>query len=435
MVRFTFIRVVFCAVNSLVCRCSSHYPKISIGEGQVAPHKVCFISPEYWPLTGGTGSYVYYLSNQLLKNRYKVYVVTGANQAKDIQVNPQLDVSFLKIPKTPIIKSFMLAAASNRKLQSTRRTTNVDIIHPQLPLTPNFAVPPNFGKALVCTVHSTWKGEAEAIRGEPYSRLNANEKFLVSFNWFLRFFEEGMLARARKIIAVSHFTKRELINYYKIPAGKIQVIHNGVDINKFKPAADKRKVKAELGFNPDDIAIVSVGRLYARKGLFTLIESMPAVTKRFPTAKFIISGKGQSDEMAKLVAHAERLGVKGKIVFTGYTPDRELPRLYQAADVFAFSTFYEHHPFAVLEALATGLPVVTTTVGGIPETIDSGKNGILVEPFNSKQFSDAILQLLDHPTEAAEMGVKARRTVEQQLDWRIVVKDAMEVYDEALSGV
>jgi glycosyltransferase involved in cell wall biosynthesis len=397
------------------------------------PPKVCFISPEYWPLTGGTGAYVYYLSNELLKNGYRIYVVTGANQPQDVQVNPHLDVSFLKIPKTPIIKSFMLAAASNRKLNSVRDTANVDITHPQLPLTPSFAVPSNFGKTLVCTVHSTWKGEAEAIRGEPYSRLNANEKFLVSFNWFLRFFEEGMLARARKIIAVSHFTKWELTNYYKIPPNKIRVIHNGVDINKFKPATDKRKAKAALGFNPDDPAIVSVGRLYARKGLFTLIESMPAVVKRFPNAKFIISGKGQSDEMRKLIIHAEKLGVKDNIVFTGYYPDKKLPKLYQAADVFAFSTFYEHHPFAVLEAMATGLPVVTTTVGGIPETIGSGKNGFLVEPFNQAQFSDRILYLLEHPAEAAEMGLKARKTVEERFDWRIVVKDAMKVYDEALS--
>ncbi|HOF42778.1 MAG TPA: hypothetical protein PLF86_02915, partial [Candidatus Moranbacteria bacterium] len=66
------------------------------------------------------------------------------------------------------------------------------------------------------------------------------------------------------------------------PQNKIKVIHNGVDTKKFQPAADKRKIKGELGFNPDDIAIVSVGRLYARKGLFTLIESMPPVIKKFP---------------------------------------------------------------------------------------------------------------------------------------------------------
>ncbi|MDD3792710.1 MAG: glycosyltransferase family 4 protein [Candidatus Bathyarchaeota archaeon] len=395
--------------------------------------KVCFISPEYWPLTGGTGSYVYYLSNELLKNNYKIHVVTGSNQTCDVKVNSQLDVSFLKIPKMPVIKSFMLAGNSYLKLNSVRNSANVDIMHPQLPLTPSFAVPPHFGKALVCTVHSTWKGESEAIRGEPYSRLNANEKFLVSFNWFLRFFEEGILNRARKIIAVSHFTKWELTKYYKIPEGKIQVIHNGVDIRKFKPANNKPRIKSELGFKPDDILIVSVGRLYARKGLFTLIESMPTITKRFPKAKFVISGKGQSDEMNKLIAHADKLGVKNKIVFTGYYPDKKLPKLYQIADVFAFSTFYEHHPFAVLEALSTGLPVVTTTVGGIPETIDNGRNGFLVEPFNERQFADRILYLLEHPQEASNMGSLARKTVEDRFDWRIVVKDAIKVYEQALS--
>ncbi len=394
--------------------------------------KVCFITPEYWPLTGGTGAYVYYLSNELMKNGYQICIATGSNQTVDVKVNEQLQVFFQKIPKTPIIKSFMLAGSSYRKLNSVKDQLNVDITHPQLPLTPSFAVPPNFGKTLLCTVHSTWKGEAEAIRREPFSRLNANEKFLVSFNWFLRFFEERMLSRAKRIIAVSNFTKWELTNYYKIPENKIRVIHNGVDINKFKPAADKCKVKEELGFNPDDLAIVSVGRLYARKGLFTLIESMPAVIKRFKNAKFIISGKGQSDEMKKLLSHAEKLGIKNNIIFTGYYPDKKLPKLYQAADVFAFSTFYEHHPFAVLESLATGLPVVTTTVGGIPETIESGKNGFLVEPFNQKQMSERILYLLEHPSEAAEMGALARRTVEERFDWRIIVKKVLKVYDETL---
>ncbi|HYA77255.1 MAG TPA: glycosyltransferase family 4 protein [Verrucomicrobiae bacterium] len=394
--------------------------------------RVCFVSPEYWPLSGGTGSYVYYLSNELMKNGYKIYVVTGSDQTLDVKVNEQLKVFFLKTPKAPVIKSFMLAASSYRKLSSVRETVNVDIAHANLPLTPNFAVPPNFGKTLVCTVHSTWKGEAQAIRGEPYSRLNANEKFMVSFNWFLRIFEEKMLERANKIIAVSYFTKRELLEYYKVPEEKIRVIHNGVDTSKFKPAENKRKIKEELGFKVDDLAILSVGRLYARKGLFTLIESMPDVIKRFKNAKFIISGKGQSDEMRKLINYADRIGVKNSIIFTGYYPDKKLPKLYQAADVFAFSTFYEHHPFAVLEALSTGLPVVTTNVGGIPETIENGKNGFLVEPFNPKQFADRILYLLEHPAEASEMGLFARKTILERFDWRIIVQYVLKVYYEAL---
>jgi glycosyltransferase involved in cell wall biosynthesis len=77
--------------------------------------------------------------------------------------------------------------------------------------------------------------------------------------------------------------------------------------------------------------------------------------------------------------------------------------------------------------------MVTTWVGGIPETIESGKNGYLVEPFNAKQFSDKIIYLLEHPAEASEMGRLARKTIVEQYDWRIVVKDAMKVYDLALS--
>ncbi|MGB9842133.1 MAG: glycosyltransferase family 4 protein [Candidatus Bathyarchaeales archaeon] len=394
---------------------------------------VCFISPEYLPLSGGTGSYVYYLSNELMKRGNPAYIVTGYDESGDITVNERHRIFFLKTLKMPIIKSFQFAASASRKLTKMRGRLPVDITHVNLPLVPSFAVPNGFGKALISTVHSTWKGEAEAIKGEPYSRLNANEKFMVSFNWFLRFFEERMLERSNKIIAVSDFTRRELLQYYPVKADKIRVIHNGVDISKFKPADDKRKAKAELGLSTADKAVLSVGRLYARKGLFTLIESAALVTKKFKNVKFIIAGKGLSNEMAKLVNYAAKLGVKENLVFTGYFPDKKLPRLYQAADIFAFSTFYENLPFAVLEALSTGLPVVTTRVGGIPEMIESGRNGFLVEPFNACELAAKILFYLEHPAVAAEMALSARRTIEARFDWRLIVKKVLAVYDEALS--
>jgi glycosyltransferase involved in cell wall biosynthesis len=395
--------------------------------------KVCFISPEYLPLSGGTGAYVYYLSNELIKHGHSIYIVTGYDKSTDLKVNEQLYVFFLKTPKTPVVKSFLFAGSAFRKLNKIRDACPIDIAHSNLPLVPSFAVPTGFGKTLISTVHSTWKGEAEAIKCEPYSRLNPNEKFMVSFNWFLRIFEEKMLARSNKIIAVSDFTRRELLQYYRVKEEKIRVIHNGVDVNKFKPAGDKGKAKEELGLNPEDIAILSVGRLYARKGLFTLIESMPAVIRRFRNAKFVISGKGQSNEMKKLIAHAEKLSIRDNIIFTGYFPDKKLPKLYQAADVFAFSTFYENLPFAVLEALSTGLPVVTTCVGGIPEMIDSGKNGFLVQPFNAKELSDRVLYFLEHPAEADEMGFLARKIILERFDWRFIVKKVLRVYEEALS--
>jgi glycosyltransferase involved in cell wall biosynthesis len=395
--------------------------------------KVCFISPEYLPLSGGTGAYVYYLSNELMKHGNSAYIVTGYDESRDVKVNQQHYIFFLKTLKAPVVKSFLFAASASRKLNKIRGSFPVDIAHVNLPLVPSFAVPRGFGKTLISTVHSTWKGEAEAIKGEPYSRLNSNEKFMVSFNWFLQVFEEKMLERSNKIIAVSDFTRRELLQYYKVKEDKIRVIHNGVDVDKFKPTTDKLKAKTELGFNPEDKAILSVGRLYARKGLFTLIESMALVTRKFKNAKFIIAGKGLSNEMKKLVSYATKLGVKDNIIFTGYFPDKKLPKLYQAADIFAFSTFYENLPFAVLEALSTGLPVVTTKVGGIPEMIEDEKNGFLVEPSNSRELADRILYYLEHPAAASEMALLARKTIENQFDWRLIVKKVVKVYDEALS--
>ena len=394
--------------------------------------KVCFVSPEYLPLSGGTGAYVYYLSKELIKNRHTAYIISGYEESKDLRINKQQYAFFLKTPKAPIVKSFLFAGSAYKKLNQIQKKHHIDITHVNLPLVPNFAIPKNLGRTLISTVHSTWKGEAEAIKSEPYSRLNSNEKFMVSFNWFLRIFENSMLERSNRIIAVSEYTKQELLKYYELDKAKIRVIHNGVDTSKFKPAIDKVKAKEALGFNTKDIAILSVGRLYARKGLFTLIESMASVAKKFKNAKLIVSGKGLSNEKKKLLMHADKLQVKDNIIFTGYFPDRKLPMLYQAADIFAFSTFYENLPFALLEALSSGLPVVTTNVGGIPEIIENGKNGYLVEPFNSQILADRLQHLLENPQCAAEFSFEARKIIEERFDWRIIVKKVLDVYQEAL---
>jgi len=395
--------------------------------------EVCFVSPEYLPLSGGTGSYVYYLSKELIKNGYTTSVVTGYGESKDIKINNQQRAFFLKTFKAPIIRSFLFAGTAFQKLKKINDKISVDITHINLPLVPSFAVPKNFGKTLITTVHSTWKGEAEAIRNEPYSRLNSNERFMVSFNRVLRFFEEQTLERSNKLIAVSDFTRRELLKYYNVKEDKIRVIHNGVDIHKFAPPEDKAKVKQELGFSNKEFNILSVGRLYARKGLFTLIKSVSIVAKKYRNVKLIISGKGQSNEMKKLVDYAEKLGIRSNILFTGYFPDAKLPKLYQAADIFAFSTFYENLPFAVLEALSSRLPVVTTNVGGIPEMIEDGKNGFLVPPANSAALSDRIIYLIENPAAASEMANQARETVENRFDWRLIVKKVLKVYREELN--
>ena len=242
--------------------------------------KVCLISPEYLPVSGGTGAYVRYLSTELVKCGNSVYVMAGYDENGEVKLDENYYVFLVKTLKNPVIKSFLFSFSASKRLSEIDRRFAIDIAHANLPLVSSFAIPRSFGKKLISTVHSTWKGEADAIKREPFSRLNSNEKFMVSFNWLLRILETIMLERSDKIIAVSEYTKKELLANYRFKYDKIRVIHNGVDVNKFRPAESKSKVKSELGFNEKDKLILYVGRLYSRKGLFTLMNSIPLVVKR-----------------------------------------------------------------------------------------------------------------------------------------------------------
>ncbi|MEM2459536.1 MAG: glycosyltransferase family 4 protein, partial [Candidatus Bathyarchaeia archaeon] len=333
----------------------------------------------------------------------------------------------------PVIDPLLFYRASRRKLSELKSYCKIDILHANLPLIPNFAVPRDLGEALISTVHSTWEGEANAVKHEAFNRLNLNEKIVRLFTWFLKQFEYDLLKRSDRIIAVSEYTKGEILRNYDLPAWKIKVIFNGVDLEKFKPANDKVAIKRRLGFKEDELLILYVGRLYSRKGLPTLISSIPYVVRKIRNVRFLISGKGLRDEEQRLKGYVKKFKVESNVCFLGYYPDEMLPRLYQAADIFVFPSIYENMPFAVLEALASGLPVITTKVGGIPEIIDDGENGFLIEPFNARKLAERLLYLVENPTVAYEMGAAGRKTVEERFNWNKIIKQITAVYREVLA--
>lgn len=395
---------------------------------------ICFITPEYYPISGGTGSYVYYLSKMLVKRDNSVFIVTKGNKYKKEYISTNLGIMQIRVSEIPLIGPLLFFRRSGESLKELEMNFPVDVAHANLPLIPSFAIPKGFGKTLISTVHSTWEGEAKALEKEPFGRLNVNEKVVRCFKYVLKFFEHRLLKRSDMIIAVSEFTKREILkNYGDVPSGKIKVIHNGVDVEKFSPAANKSTFKRKFGFRDDDILILYVGRLYSRKGLPTLIEAIPKVAGKFNDVKFIISGKGLKDEEEKLKHYAKKLGVGDKLIFLGYFPDEDLPDLYRAADMFVFPSIYENLPFALLEAMASGLPVITTTVGGIPEVIHDGENGFMIEPYNSTALAGIILYLIESPEKAREIGFSGRETVKEKFNWENITQQVLRVYEEAIA--
>ncbi|MCS7124306.1 MAG: glycosyltransferase family 4 protein [Candidatus Bathyarchaeota archaeon] len=395
---------------------------------------VCFLTPEYLPLIGGTGSYVYYLARNLARLENLVYVITKNSQenVKGEQPSGKVKVLRIKTIKIPLLESALFYVHSSKKLMEVSGKFPIEVVHVNLPLVPSFAVPKNLGEALVTTVHTTWKSEGDALKHEPFLGLNGNEKIVRSFNSLLRFFEHKLLERSDKIIAVSTHTKMELLEHYDVSANKVHVIYNGVDINKFKPTDEKDKVKREMGF-VDDKVVLYVGRLYRRKGLRTLLKAVPFILRKIKDVKFVISGKGFRNEEKELRVLASKLKVEKNVFFLGYTPDDKLPKLYQAAEVFVLPSVYEGMPFTLLEALASGLPVVATNVGGIPEVVNHGENGLLVKSQDLQGLVEGILYLLENPDFAHEMGLSGRKTVEKNFSWQKVARQVLEVYNEVLA--
>jgi glycosyltransferase involved in cell wall biosynthesis len=394
---------------------------------------VCFVTPEYFPISGGTGAYVYYLSQYLRKLGQNVHVVARHSEDSEDTVDG-VDVHYRKGKGNAVTRYWRFARSASKKLKELDKKIGLDIIHANLPLVPSFAIPKNSAKAVVCVVHSTWKGEAIVTKRDNPKNLNPNEKMMLRFNFMLRSYEKKLMDRSDALIAVSNYTVDELTELYGIKKEKIHVIYNGVDINKFKPRANKTKLKRDFGLEEKQKTVLFVGRLYHRKGLETLLHSIPPVLQEFSDVKYAISGTGFKEKEESLQKLAKELDIEEHVTFLGYVPDKKLPFLYAASDVFVLPAIYENFPFAILEAQASGLPVISTKVGGIPEFLADNKNGFLIEPGDSTQLTRRVLALLQDPKLAKEMGERGRKLIEEKLSWRLITKQVGDLYHKLLNA-
>jgi glycosyltransferase involved in cell wall biosynthesis len=392
---------------------------------------VCFVTPEYFPISGGTGAYVYYLSHSLQKLGHNVHVVARDKQDSEKIVNG-IQVHYVKGVGNALTRYWRFARSASKKIEELNKQNGFDIIHSNLPLVPSFAIPNDSAKAIVCAVHSTWKGEAIVTKRDNPKELNPNEKAMIRFNFVLRAYEKKLMKRSDALIAVSKYTVDELTELYGIKEEKIHVIYNGVDMEKFKPRPNRAEMYREFGLEEDHKIVLFVGRLYHRKGLEILLRSIPPVLREFSKVKFVISGKGFKKKEENLRILAQELNIEENVKFLGYVPDEKLPSLYSASDIFVLPAIYENFPFAILEAQATGLPVISTKVGGIPEFLVDNENGFVIDPGDSIQLTQRLLALLQDAKLAKEMGDRGRKLIEEKFDWRIITGQVIELYHKLL---
>ncbi|ODV00720.1 MAG: glycosyl transferase family 1 [Rubrivivax sp. SCN 70-15] len=197
--------------------------------------------------------------------------------------------------------------------------------------------------------------------------------------------------RATRVFSVSD-SLRKLLAACGVDPKRIHVIGNGVDLTRFR-ALPRAEARAKMALPPDVPILVSVGGLVPRKGFHRVIELLPALIHRFPDLRYLVVGgpSPEGDMTDALRAQVRTLGLERHVVFTGPLPPDELHLPLSAADVFVLSTANEGWANVFLEAMACGLPVVTTDVGGNAEVVNSPRLGRVV-PFDEPQ---ALQQAID----------------------------------------
>jgi UDP-glucose:(heptosyl)LPS alpha-1,3-glucosyltransferase len=242
--------------------------------------------------------------------------------------------------------------------------------------------------------------------------------------------EQAMLrpGRYRRLITNSNMCRLELMKYYGVPAEGIVVVHNGVDSDTFSPQRTSElrdEVRRELGLSPDEIAVLYVGAGFRRKGLDTLIEAAARMDGR-QQVRILIAGKGRRDEYERL---AGSCGIGGRLLWTGQSAD--IVRRYAAADIFALPTRYDPFANSTLEALACGLPVVTTRTNGVSEILSDGTDAFVIEPNAPEMLADRLQSLAGDPDLRRRIG-SAGRTAVEPYTWEKTTAETVRVYNDIL---
>jgi phosphatidylinositol alpha-1,6-mannosyltransferase len=207
----------------------------------------------------------------------------------------------------------------------------------------------------------------------------------------------GSLAAADGVVAVSRFTRDLLVEAFGVPAAKVELISNGVDIGRFAQRPKSADLQRRYDLR-DNLVLLTVGRLYARKGVDRVIDALPAIRQRFPTIRYLVVGDGPY--RSSLEDAALRLGVRDAVIFAGAVVDTELADHYSLADLFVMANRAmpdgdtEGFGLVFLEANATGLAVVAGQAGGSVDAVTDGVNGLVIDGNDPDAIAGAVNRLL-----------------------------------------
>jgi spore coat protein SA len=260
----------------------------------------------------------------------------------------------------------------------------------------------------------------------------------------------AVIQEVSKIVTVSNYVGNVIRELYPEASPKLRTIYSGVDTERFLPGSDSKMKKIRSSLRKEHglenkTVILFAGRLSANKGVDRLVRALPSLSKKFKDLALVIVGGNwfSQNEVTDYVAYVRALAAKQSVpvVTTGFVSAFEIQNWFAAADLFVCTSLWQE-PLARVhyEAMAAGLPIVTTARGGNPEVIILKENGLIVEnPEDPENFAQKIAEILSDKTLMKKMGETGRKLVETKFQWKRVADEVLEVWiqsnDQAEDGV
>ncbi|MFQ5451260.1 MAG: glycosyltransferase [Nitrospinaceae bacterium] len=270
----------------------------------------------------------------------------------------------------------------------------------------------------------------KALKGVPVAvRLSGADILLLKIP-VLSSILRRCLGHADAIICQSSQFKEHLTEL-GVTGNHVHVISNGIELDRFSPL-EKSKAREKLSQPQNKTLVLCACRLSASKGHEHLIRAIPPVIKKHPDVRFIFVGDGETRDSLSAMAHSQ--GLDGCLVFAGMQDETTMPLWLNAADLFVLPSLLDGSPNILLEAMACGLPIIATTVGGIPEMITHGREGLLVPPKSPAALEESLLTLLGDPGLRERLGQNALNTVRSDYGtWEKQTAHLKKIYEDLLS--
>jgi UDP-glucose:(heptosyl)LPS alpha-1,3-glucosyltransferase len=359
---------------------------------------------------GGSERRTWHLARGLADAGSTVSIFAADVEAPDFEAEVNL------VPVMPGPSFLKVSSFKNNLLRMLSGRSDIDLVHNQIrPFTDG-----------VVTVGGGCHAEYLERMGKRLVFLNPLHRVILNMEK-----ERYRPGGCKAVITNSEFSKQGLLRHYPIPPEKVFVAYNGVDLVKFNPANVKLKgheTRRKYGFKDEPVALF-IGTGFRRKGLQTAIKALwyaKDMEGDVSGLKLLVAGK---DDPGPFLKMAGKLGVADRLVFTGHVRDPE--SLYGASDIYVLPTKYDPFSNSCLEAMASGLPVITTSQNGVAEVIKDGVDGFVINDPDDAAGLAAALQYLSCEKAREETGKKAREKAEN-FTWEKTLHKTLEVYKKVI---